>query len=206
MVSPIFRVVLDANVLFPFSLRDTLLRAADAGYYQLYWSEEILDEAQRNLVAKGVISVEQAHRLFNAMRGAFPEATVIDHESLIDGMPNNEKDRHVAAAAMKAGAQVIVTLNMKDFRQLPDGIEAQSPSAFLTDILDLDPAGVVDLLRKQAAALKRPAKTFDQLLDGLSKTVPGFVEQVRSRITGDVSATIAMPPSKSEPAIHDDAK
>jgi predicted nucleic acid-binding protein len=38
----VFRVVLDANVLFPFWLRDTLLRAADAGYYQLYWSGEIL--------------------------------------------------------------------------------------------------------------------------------------------------------------------
>ena len=29
------RVVLDANVLFPFSLRDTLLRAAERGLFQL---------------------------------------------------------------------------------------------------------------------------------------------------------------------------
>lgn len=33
-----FIVVLDADVLFPFSLRDTLLRAAAAGFYQLRWS------------------------------------------------------------------------------------------------------------------------------------------------------------------------
>lgn len=80
----IFRVVLDANVLFPFSLRDTLLRAADAGYYQLYWSEEILAEAQRNLVARGHITEDQAERLFTTMRDAFPEAMVVDHEPLID--------------------------------------------------------------------------------------------------------------------------
>lgn len=29
-----FIVILDANVLFPFTLRDTLLRAAAAGFYQ----------------------------------------------------------------------------------------------------------------------------------------------------------------------------
>jgi predicted nucleic acid-binding protein len=182
MVPATFRVVLDANVLFPFTLRDTLLRAAAAGYFQLYWSDEILDEARRNLVGRGVMNEEQAERLFSTMRKAFPEAAVNDFESLIDGMPNHEKDRHVAAAAVKAGAQVIVTFNRKDFRDLPEGLEAHSPSTFLTDLLDLDPAGVIDLLTKQAAALKRPQKTLDLLLDGLGKTVPGFVEQVRIRL------------------------
>ena len=35
IVAP-FRVVLDANVLFPFTLRDTLLRAAARGYVQVF--------------------------------------------------------------------------------------------------------------------------------------------------------------------------
>jgi len=34
MVLARFRVVLDADVLFPFALRDTLLRAAALGMYQ----------------------------------------------------------------------------------------------------------------------------------------------------------------------------
>lgn len=187
MVPAIFRVVLDANVLFPFSLRDTLLRAADAGYYQLYWSEEILAEAHRNLVARGHITQEQADRLFSTMREAFPEAMVVDHEPLIEGMANDPKDRHVAAAAVKAGAQVIVTFNTNDFRTLPEGIEAQGPSTFLSNIFDLDPRGVIDLLRRQARALEKPPKTFDQLIDGLAKTVPGFVGEVRSRLqAGDL--------------------
>ena len=43
------------------------------------------------------------------MNKAFPESLVTDHESLIAGMKNDPKDRHVGAAAVKAGAQVIVT-------------------------------------------------------------------------------------------------
>ncbi len=78
--------------------------APRTGWGGWYWSAEILDEARRNLVGRGVINEEQAARLFLAMQGAFPEAMVSDHESLIDGMPNHEKDRHVAAAAVKAGA------------------------------------------------------------------------------------------------------
>jgi hypothetical protein len=65
---------------------------------------------------------------------------------------------------------------------LPDGIEALSPSVFLTDLLDLDSLGVVSLLRAQAAALTRPARTIEQLLDGLATTVPEFVEHVRTQI------------------------
>lgn len=59
MLPTSFRVVLDANVFFPFSLRDTLLRAAARGLYQAYWSEEILDEAARNLIATGRMHREQ---------------------------------------------------------------------------------------------------------------------------------------------------
>ncbi len=173
-----FRVVLDANVLFPFTLRDTLLRAAEAGVYQLYWSETILEEVRRNLVATGTTTEEQSSRLVIVMREAFPDALVTGYESLIDSMPNDPKDRHVVAAAVKAGAQVIVTSNLKDFRELPDGIEAQSPDEFLCNLLDLEPSGIVARLKAQAAGMKRPPVTLEQLLVGLAKTVPEFVSGV----------------------------
>lgn len=180
IVAP-FKVVLDANVLYPFSLRDTLLRAAAEGFFQLYWSDEILDETTRNLVASGTITEQQATRLRSAMTGAFPESMVTGHEHLIDAMPNHEKDRHVAAAAVKAGAQVIVTSNRKDFRTLPDGIEAQSPDEFLPNLFDLDPDGMVELIREQAKALCNPPRAFDELLRGLAKSVPDFASSVADR-------------------------
>ena len=67
-------VVIDANVLYPLTLRDTVLRAAAAGFYQLRWSKDILDEMERNLVAKGKISTDKAARLRATMETYFPEA------------------------------------------------------------------------------------------------------------------------------------
>jgi hypothetical protein len=97
---------------------------------------------------------------------------VTGHEPLITAMKNDAKDRHVAAAAVKAGAQVIVTANLKDFRELPEGIEAQSPDDFLCNLLDLDPEGMLEVIRKQAADLTRPTHTVEELLRALEKTVP----------------------------------
>lgn len=178
-MSPL-RVVLDANVLYPFTLRDTLLRIAAAGYYQVCWSSQILEEVSRNLVDKAGITSAQATHLLTAMNKAFPEAMVTGHEALIETMPNDEKDRHVAAAALTAAAQIIVTNNLRDFRRLPDSIEAHSPDQFLKDLFALDPDGFVVILQAQAAALQRPPVTFIQLLDGLAKSVPTFVQTVHA--------------------------
>jgi hypothetical protein len=71
----IFSAVLDANVLYPFSLRDTLLRLAELELYTLLWSERILEEMRRNLV-EHQINEEQADRLAAAMHAAFEEAEV----------------------------------------------------------------------------------------------------------------------------------
>lgn len=179
MLAASFRVVLDANVLYPFTLRDTLLRAAAASFFQVHWSAQLLDEATRNLVANGVVTAEQAARLRAAMTEAFPEALVTDHEALIAGMKNDEKDRHVSAAAVKAGAQVIVTMNLSDFRDLPEGIEAQHPDEFLSNLFDLDADVMTELVRSQAADLKKPPRTFEEIVDALAKLVPNFAAAVR---------------------------
>lgn len=185
MISAPFRVVLDANVIFPFTIRDTLLRAAALGMYQVYWSEEILAEATRNLIATSRMNEEQAAHLMAAMRNAFPEANVSGYEVLIPAMLNDSKDRHVAAVAVKVGAEVIVTSNLKDFHPMPDGVEAQSPDDFLLNLLDLASQDVIKLLRRQATALKRPPVTLDDLLTGLGKTVPRFEQAVQRLIDSD---------------------
>ncbi|MES1173663.1 MAG: PIN domain-containing protein [Myxococcales bacterium] len=182
MLAAPFKVVLDANVLYPFTLRDTLLRAASEGFFQLYWSAEILDEAVRNLIASETVTPEQGARLRATMEQAFPEAEVTGYEPLVAGMQNDPKDRHVAAAALKAGAQVIVTSNLRDFQTLPDGVEAQSPDEFLSNLFDLDPDGIVELLRDQAAALKKPPRTFDDVVAALAKTVPAFAAAVLKHV------------------------
>lgn len=175
-----FRVVLDANVLFPFTLRDTLLRAAAMGMFQVSWSDEILREVSRNLLATGRMNPAQVAHLLAAIRNAFPDASVHGYESLIPDLHNDAKDRHVAAVAVVAGAQVIVTLNLKDFQRLPDSIEALSPDVFLQDLLDLGPEEMLSLLEQQAQALQQPAVSLLQLLTGLGTVVPGFERQIRA--------------------------
>ena len=143
--------------------RDALLRAAERGLYQLYWSAQILDEVVRNLVGNGLMDEVKASRLRRAMEESFPESLVVDYEALIPAMRNEANDRHVVAAAVKAGAQVIVTYNLRDFADLPDGIEAQSPDDFLSALFDLDRDVFIENLRKQAADRTRPATLHDEL-------------------------------------------
>lgn len=172
-------VVLDANVLFPFTLRDTLLRAAAAGFYQVRWTEQILDEATRNLVSTGTMTGAQAARLRGVMEREFPEADVKGYEPLIAAMENEEKDRHVVAAAVKAGAQVVTTANLRDFKRLPGALVAQSPDQFLCSLFDLDPEAFIALLRDQAADLVKPPMTFEELVERLARVAPAFVVAVR---------------------------
>lgn len=179
MTATTFRVVLDANVLYPFTLRDTLLQAAEAGLYQVYWSAEILDEALRNLEKAGKMNPGQRQHLQTQLTRMFPEAMVSGYEPLLPDLQNHPKDRHVVAAAMKAGAQVIVTLNLRDFQSLPDEIEALSPDDFLCDLLDLSPLQMQEIIEKQAGELSKPPCSVPELLIGLEKTVPKFAAAMR---------------------------
>jgi predicted nucleic acid-binding protein len=180
-----FGVVTDACVLYPMALCDTLLRAAEKGLYRLFWSDLILGEVHRNLLKNSRITLEQADWRLAQMREAFPDAAVTGFERLIPVMPNDEKDRHVLAAAVAAGAQVIVTSNLRDFPAAaldPFGIEAQSPDEFLLHLLDLSPAQMGQILREQAARLKpRPDRPdpLGYVLDNLALQGPGFVERMR---------------------------
>lgn len=177
-----FRVVLDACVLLPMTLCDTLLRCAEHGLYQLHWTDEILHEGSEALVRTKHASRAKAEKRFAAMRDAFPEALVTDYESLAASMQTDPGDRHVAAAAVKAGAQVIVTSNLKHFAKLPSGIEAQSPDEFLENLLDLNSEVMIELLRQQADDHVNPPTTLDELLGALAKSVPEFANAVRAHV------------------------
>ncbi|GAB3020400.1 hypothetical protein GCM10011376_23510 [Nocardioides flavus (ex Wang et al. 2016)] len=51
-----FVVLYDANVLYPSTLRDLLIRIAQAGLVQAKWTDQILDEVFRNLTGTGPTS------------------------------------------------------------------------------------------------------------------------------------------------------
>jgi predicted nucleic acid-binding protein len=177
---------LDASVLYPLTLRDTLLRAAQVGLYDPCWSERILDEVARNLVANRVATAPQAAAMLEAMCGAFDAATVADEEiaRLEPMMTNDPKDRHVLAAAAFGNADVLVTLNLRDFPSAacePFSVEPVDPDRFLLDLYRLDEDAIHTALALQAAALTRPPMSLTDILDRLEPTVPGFARALRVR-------------------------
>jgi hypothetical protein len=111
---PRYTAVLDACVLVPIALADTLLRVAEKGLYRPLWSGRILAEAQA--------ATEEIHpgidtaKRFAQMREAFDDALVSGWEELEGGLSlPDQDDRHVLAAAIRGGAQAIITANAKDF-------------------------------------------------------------------------------------------
>lgn len=131
-----FVVVLDANVLFPFRKRDVLLRFSHAGLFRARWSETILDEWTRNLLALKPQLEESIRAQQAAMRDHFPEALVVGHDPLVAGLDlPDPNDRHVLATAIQCGAQHIVTDNLTDFpteKLQPYDIEAINADEFLS--------------------------------------------------------------------------
>lgn len=178
------KALLDACVIIPAALRDTLLRAANAGMYTVHWSATILEEVSRNLLEMG-LSAEQTQSLIFRMNVAFPEAAVSNYEHLISSMKNDTKDRHVLAAAVSSGSTVIVTSNLRHFPEdvlVLFGVQAISPDAFLTMLFTQDPGLVAHIVLQQANALKRPTMSVYEVLDILAQQAPIFAQLVRREL------------------------
>ena len=145
--------------------------------YRIVWTEDILEAVRRTLVVDLAKTEDQADKRIAVMKKAFPDALVTQHTALISAMTNDSKDRHVLAAAVVSGAQVIVTSNLSDFPSESLGpffVEAQSPDQFLTHLLDLDRERVGEILSQQAQALRNPPKTVGDILEELARLAPHF--------------------------------
>ena len=179
-----FSALLDADALYPVYQRDILLRFAYAGLFQVRWTDQILHEMARSI--KNRVPEERHDRVDRTvaqMREAFPEAIVTGHESLITSMTNHPKDRHVLAAAVQAGADVIVTSNVKDFPRSscePHDVDVQPPDDFLCFQWELrSPEHLTYILEGWASDLANPPLTLENLLEEhLHRRVPRFSEMV----------------------------
>lgn len=88
-------------------------------------------------------------------------------------------DQSVLAAAIKSGAQVIVTRNLKDFPAAAlarRDIEARSPDAFILDQIGIKGRVVAGCIRQIAGSRVRPPESIEDVLnqlerDGLVKSV-----------------------------------
>jgi predicted nucleic acid-binding protein len=168
----VFTVVYDACVLYPAPLRDLLVRIAARGLVQAKWSDEILDECfvairrQRPELSETALA-----RTRELMCKAVPDCVVTDYGDLVPGLQLPDPgDRHVLAVAIRSAAQTVVTWNLSDFpldRLAPYGVRAQDPDTFILGLLNLHEAAVSALVVRQAADLKNPPRTVDDVLQTL---------------------------------------
>ena len=180
-----FSAVYDACVLYPAPLRDLLLQLALTGLYRAHWTDDIHDEWTRNVLKnRKDLTQTQLQRTRELMDSNVRDCLVTGYESLIPSLQlPDENDRHVLAAAIRAGADVIVTYNLKDFppASLDEfGIEAQHPDEFIIHLIDLAPSKVCGAAKTIRARLRNPPRTVNEYLDVLEQNqLPETVAKFR---------------------------
>lgn len=169
-----FTAFLDANVLYPAGLRSLLMYLAVEGLFRAKWSDAVHEEwmaaVQRDFPD---ITRQQLEHIRELMQRYTEDSLVTGYEPLMAGLDlPDPNDRHVLAAAIRCGADVIVTRNVRDFPEDsldPLGIDAQDPDTFITHLLDLSPGGVVAAARNHRQSLRNPAKSIAEYLDAMER-------------------------------------
>ena len=166
--------LLDANVLYPFHLRNLLVQLGVDLIFRPRWTERIHDEWVRNLGATGWASRERLSRTLGIMERVLPGANVPGWERRLSRVPvlPDPDDRHVIAAALEAPASVILTLNLRDFPAAtlaPLGLVAEHPDSFLCRLLDADPEAVRASAEAAQANLSRSTPNFEGFLAALDR-------------------------------------
>lgn len=167
-------VVYDACVLYPAALRDFLMHLAVTNLFRARWTDMIHDEWIRNVLKdRPDLEARQLVRTRQLMDANVLDCLVTEYESLIPSLAlPDENDRHVLAAAIRCGADSIVTFNVKDFPKSslePYGIVAIHPDQFVLSRMVLAPSIVCSAAKRQRANLRNPPKNVDEYLDCLTQ-------------------------------------
>ncbi|WP_183066600.1 PIN domain-containing protein [Streptomyces sp. gCLA4] len=169
-----FIVVYDACVLYPSTLRDLLIRIAQAGLVQAKWTERILDEVFANLQAnRPELDPARLTRTRELMVRAVRDCLIKDYEALESALDLPDvDDRHVLAAAVKSRAQLIVTNNLRDFpgeTLRTWNVEAVSADDFVLAQIDLDRQRVFASVQQIADSWRNPPGVAGDVLDRLER-------------------------------------
>ena len=129
------KLLLDACVLYPTVMREMLIGAAGQGLFTPLWSARILEEWARAAAKHGVGQEAYARGEISLLQSAWPKASITAPDGLASRLwlpdPN---DIHVLAAAISGSADMIITLNRKDFPKnilAEEGLDRLDPDALL---------------------------------------------------------------------------
>lgn len=167
-------VLLDACTLYPAALRDVLMRLTLHGLIQARWTDAIHDEwIEAVLRDRPDLSRPQLERTRKLMDLHAEDSLVVGHEKRMGSLnlPDPD-DRHVLAAAIEAGADVLLTWNLRDFPETamaPHGIAAETPDALLAQLFQRHRDALLVVLREARESLKNPPLTPADYLETLRR-------------------------------------
>ena len=151
------RVLIDACVLYPTVMREVVLGWAATGAFAPLWSARILEEWRRAALRHGPGLGIVAEGEIALLRARWPRAQVAVPEGAeADLSLPDPDDRHVLAAAVAGGADVLLTLNLRDFPTRvvsAHGIVRRDPDGMLAEDAGPELAAVAEAVRAEAERL-----------------------------------------------------
>jgi len=155
------KVLIDACVMYPTVMREILLKVAAEGAFVPLWSARILEEWRRAAARLNPVAAAQAEGEIALVRARWPHAEVrpkpSDEARLY--LPD-DNDVHVLAAAIAGSADVLLTMNIKDFPRATlheEGIRRDEPDHFLTTMFITHPK----MVRKVVDEVWETARTME---------------------------------------------
>jgi hypothetical protein len=174
-----YRVFLDACVLANFGVCDLLLRLSERPRLIVpHWSAEVLAEVRHTHVDKLKWPANLADSFQTEIRTAFPDAEISNYQGLLPQLHNDEKDRHVLAAAIRGNCPLILTFNVRHFPTealKPWAICVSHPQDYLLVLYEMAPRQMTTCLGEIAG--KRKLEVED-LLIRLGKVLPAFSQRL----------------------------
>ncbi|MEL6171555.1 MAG: PIN domain-containing protein [Pseudomonadota bacterium] len=165
------KAVLDTCVIYPTVMRQMLLGVAKQGAFTPVWSARIIEEWMRVAQKLGPDGVAQASSEATFLKIDWPQAEVVWPASLEARLwLPDPADIHVLAAAVASSADLILTVNAKDFpRQVlaEEGLSRADPDGFLMGIWQAQPdvvSAVAQTVLKEAERLSGEAWQIRKLM------------------------------------------
>ena len=164
----------DANVLYPFFLRDILVQLAITDLFRARWTDDIHNEWMNNLLDdRPDLSRKSLEKTRDLMNANVRDCLITGYEARIPSLKlPDPNDRHVLAAAIVGECNLIVTRDIKHFpkKALSEfGIEARHPDEFLCGWLESAPDTFCSSVKKARMRLKKRPYAVIEYLDILKK-------------------------------------
>ena len=180
------RAVLDTDVIFSRVLHELLGRLAlRRRALTLIWSDELLAEAARVLMARKALPAPAAAQWVGYLRRAFPHDRVdlatLDAGVDLGSLTSDPDDEHVCALAVAGGAELLLTFDHGyqhgELQAL--GVAVVDPDTYLTDLLAEEPDAVLASVRSTARAWGG-GRPVAELVDALARAgAERFAERLR---------------------------